>query len=182
MKKLILGTTFLVAGSFSLLAQGMCDFSNQPWEAWPAGTENKDRLVYMGGTPGAFVDPIADPTWSAQLVQYVGGSWEKLGTPQPFYGAGLEGIWAYDGTKLNVTAAPVDVGGKLQNVAVEIYNGTGGFVARSPGFVYTKANSSPPSPTDTLMVNFSAFAVPEPSTIALGVLGLGALLLFRRRQ
>jgi hypothetical protein len=32
------------------------------------------------------------------------------------------------------------------------------------------------------MLNFRAFVVPEPSTIALGVLGLGALLLFRRRK
>jgi len=181
MKKLILGTTFLVAGSFTVLAQGLCDFSNAPWEAWPQ-PDTKDRLVYMGGSAGAFTDPIADATWSAQLVQYVGGNWQKLGTPQLFFGAGLEGIWAYDGTKVDVTAVPVNVGGVMQNVAVEIYDGAGGFVARSPGFVYTKANSPVPSPTDTLMINFSAFAVPEPSTIALGVLGLGALLLFRRRQ
>jgi hypothetical protein len=31
-------------------------------------------------------------------------------------------------------------------------------------------------------VGFNIHTVPEPSTIALGVLGLGSLLLFRRRQ
>jgi hypothetical protein len=158
------------------MAQGEMDFSNAPWEAWPDAI---DRLVYMpDGTT-----PVSDASWSARLVQNVGGAWQPVGDAVFFFGPDLPGIWAADGVKRNPTVA---------TVAVEIYDGAGAMLYRGGGadagqaqrasFQYTRANSIPPSPTDTLPVGLRAIIVPEPSTIALGVLGLGALLLFRRRK
>lgn len=175
MKKLLLTATFLVAGSFSMLAQGLLDFSNAPWEAW--SDPSVDRLIYYadGSTP------IDDATWSAQLMNASDpANLVAIGDPAFFFGAGLEGIWANDGVQRNAA---------VSTLAVAIFDGAGNMLAWGGGaggvgttFEYTKGNSIPPSPTDTLMINFRGFAVPEPSTIALGVLGLGALLLFRRRK
>jgi len=62
--------------------------------------------------------------------------------------------------------------------------GQSGYVGTSSTFTYLQLLSSPPLPTDTDMVNFTAFGilpVPEPSTIVLGILGASALLLRRRK-
>ena len=59
----------------------------------------------------------------------------------------------------------------------------GGITGESLRFTYTTSSSPTPPPSDLVLLNLRAFAlVPEPSTIALGVLGLGSLLLFRRRK
>jgi len=59
----------------------------------------------------------------------------------------------------------------------------GGITGQSSVFTYTTSSSPTPPPSDLVLLNLRAFAlVPEPSTIALGVLGLGSLLLFRRRK
>ena len=60
----------------------------------------------------------------------------------------------------------------------------GGVTGESLRFTYTTSSSPTPPPSDLVLLNLRAFAlnVPEPSTIALGVLGLGSLLLFRRRK
>jgi hypothetical protein len=181
MKKLILSTTFLIAGTFGVLAQGLMDLSNAPWEAWP-DTTPVDRLVYVGSiAPG---NAVADPAWTAALFQNVGGNWQQLGDAVAFFGPGLEGIFATDGVQRNVTASGA-AGAK--NVQIRIFNAAGveqpPSVAGANEFSFVQGASIPPSPTDTLLVNMRAFAVvPEPSTVALGVLGLGALLLFRRRK
>jgi hypothetical protein len=49
----------------------------------------------------------------------------------------------------------------------------------SPSFNLT-LSANPVNPTG--LVSFNLYQVPEPSVIALGVLGVGALLLFRRRK
>lgn len=171
MKKLILSTTFLIAGTFSILAQGLVDFSNAPWEAWPDGG-TVDRYVYtdtIGGTR------VSDPTWTAALFE--GDT--KLGDSVQFFGGGgFEGIFAADGVQRVISVPQLGV----TSLEVRIYNASGTLLGTSAPFQYTHAASVPPAGGDTVMVNFRAFAVPEPSTIALGVLGLGALLLFRRRK
>jgi hypothetical protein len=190
MKKLILSTTFLIAGTFCVLAQGVVDFSNANWEAWPEATP-PDRFIYLGSVaPG---NAISDTAFTAALFEQRGGNWVQLGDRIGFYGAGLEGIFASDGIQrtlgvpaLTATTLKISIfdpsGTELTPVPGLNYQGV---MTNTPNiFPYTQAISVPiPSPTDTLMVNMRAFAVvPEPSTIALGVLGLGALLLFRRRK
>jgi hypothetical protein len=174
MKKLILSTTFLIAGTFSILAQGLVDMSNAPWEAWPETTP-PDRLIYVDVVGGTLV---SDASWTAQLFENRGGNFVALGNPVNFFGAGLEGIFANDGT-----ARALSVGvGQTTQLQVRVFNGTGALLGQSLPFNHTVVASIPPSPSDTLMVGLRAFAIPEPSTVALGVLGLGALLLFRRRK
>jgi hypothetical protein len=184
MKKLILSTTLLFAGAISVLAQGtvaVVDFSNAPWEAWPEPTP-PDRAIYVGSVAPGNAVPSAE--WTAALFELRGSTWTKLGDSIPFFGAGLEGIVNQDFIKRELSVAPL-VQTRLQ---IRVYDGSGAELppatAGANEFNYTMAVSTPiASPTDTLMVNMRAFAVvPEPSTIALGVLGLGALLLFRRRK
>jgi len=176
MKKLILSTTFLIAGTLGILAQGVVDFSNAPWEAWPEPTP-LDRLVYVDRT-SAGGTLVSDATWTAALFELQGADYVKLGASINFFGTGLEGIYASDGIQRVISKAPLTA----TTLQIRVFNGQGTLMGTSPDFQYTQATSVPPSPTDTLMVNLRAFAVPEPSTIALGVLGLGALLLFRRRK
>jgi len=181
MKKLILSTTFLIAGTFSILAQGLVDFSNAPWEAWPEASP-PNRLIYLGATI-ATGQPIADAAYTAGLFENRGGTWTQLGDRLPFFGAGLEGIIAGDGIP-RVLGVAQSVATTLQ---IRVYDPTGkelNVIDGANTFAYTQGASVPPSPTDTLFVNMRAFSVivPEPSTVALGVLGLGALLLFRRRK
>jgi hypothetical protein len=178
MKKLILSTTLLIAGTVAVLAQGEMTFSNAPWEAWPEASP-PDRLIYLGTAP------ISDVAYTAALFENRGGNWVKLGDSLPFFGPGLEGIIADDGVKRVVTVTPAAAGGK--NVRISIFDPSGTelppVIAGANEFAFTAGASVPPSPTDNLLVNLRAFSVvPEPSTIALGVLGLGALLLFRRRK
>lgn len=182
MKKLFLSTTFLIAGTLSVLAQGaLVDFSNAPWEAWPEATP-PDRLIYLGNSVASGA-PIADTAYTAGLFENRGGQWVQLGDKLPFFGTGLEGIIAGDGVPRVLSVNPL----AATQLQIRVYDATGFEMLVTEGqntFAYTQAQSVPPSPTDTLMVNLRAFSVvvPEPSTVALGVLGLGALLLFRRRK
>jgi len=182
MKKLILSTTFLIAGALSVLAQGaLVDFSNAPWEAWPETTP-PNRLIYLGDTIASGA-PISDAAYTAGLFENVAGQWVQLGDKLPFFGVGLEGIIAGDGIPRVLGVNPL----VATQLRISVYDPTGTELLLREGantFTFTQAQSVPPSPTDTLFVNMRAFSVvvPEPSTVALGVLGLGALLLFRRRK
>jgi len=171
MKKTILTTTFLIAGAIGVLAQGAINFSNSPFDY----TDGIDRLVY--DATGA---PIGDSSLSAQLYEDVGGTWTAVGAPTPFLGSVggtfTLGIWQFIGRTLNVP------GGTQTTLQVGVLDAGGAVLATSDPFTYTPPTSASPPPSDLVMVNFRAFTVPEPSTIALGVLGLGALVLFRRRK
>lgn len=187
MKKLILSTTFLIAGTFGILAQGLVDFSNAPWEAWGDPGTAPDRLIYLGPSVAGGT-AIADAAYTAALLENRGGTWTQLGDKIPFFGVGLEGIVASDGIQ-RVVSVPA---GTATTLRIAIFEPSGLEMVLGPGntagadtFSFTMGRSEPPAPKDTLFVNMRAFSVvpvPEPSTVALGVLGLGALLLFRRRK
>jgi hypothetical protein len=155
-----------VATTFGVLAQGSVQFHNEYWQAWGDAV---DRNVYLpDGVTG-----VDDSTWSARLVEFDGTGYVEVAPKTYFYGTGLEGVFAWDGNTYTANSG---------TLAVEIYDGQDNMLARSPDFTYLKGNSSPPAPKDVFIVNFPGMIVPEPSTIALGVLGIGALLLFRRRK
>jgi len=177
MKKTLLTTTFLVAGAIGLMAQGVIGFDNNPF-LYPTSIENgstNDFLVYS--SPGV---PVNDATWRAQLA-FVGGN--TIGTAIPFYGPDFPGVWA-SGVEADAGLRPVGVPNGTASAALEvrILDSQGRLLGSSAAFTHTPIVSVPPAVTDTLMLNFRGFVVPEPSTIALGVLGLGALLLFRHRK
>src|ERR1051326_17245 len=65
----------------------------------------------------------------------------------------------------------------------EAAKAAGGITGESGAFTYLQVLSNPPAPTDTQMVNQPAFAlVPEPSAVALSVLGVAGLLFLPRRK
>jgi hypothetical protein len=173
MKKLFLTTTFLIAGVAGVLAQGAVNFSNSASDYG----DGIDRWVYVDFVGG---QKVVDTSWSAQLWENVGGTFESVGGRQNFLGAvgGIftEGTWLFQGRTLTADR------GEATTLQVRIYDGAGTELAQSTPFAYTPPTSASPAPSDLLMTEFRAFAVPEPSTIALGVLGLGALLIFRRRK
>lgn len=182
MKKTILTTTFLVAGALGLLAQGKVSFDNQPYN-FSDSIENGGTVDYKVYYPGGMNagNEIMNPTWSAQLWQ--GGA--AIGSKIPFYAEadGAPGVWNTgadpDGTggiRTLATAAGVQT-----TLEVKIYNDGGILMGTSAPFTFTPPTAATPPPEAFFMSNFRGFSVPEPSTIALGVLGLGALLLFRRR-
>jgi hypothetical protein len=177
MKKLILSSAFLVAGAISLLAQGAAvNFTIDPADYSDSATV--DRLIYYSAVG---VDPIANANYTAQLQEDVGGVWTDVGPAVNFIGDydGYRGYWFYDNVQRTLSVSP----GVPTSLRVVVYDETGtAFPNASAPFDYTQP-PPPNSPTDFLMTGFRAFAVvPEPSAIALGVLGLGALLMFRRRK
>lgn len=179
MKKIFLSTTILIAGTFGVLAQGqLVDFTNDPSLPWPAPNAQHDgnRFVYTDFVGGQKVN---DTTWTAKLfegaTERATGPFTSYGPDYPLYFGIIENL----GDPKTVLGATAGVATTLE---IRVYNGAGVFQGASAPFSYLMGSSVPPGPLDTLMVNFKAFAVPEPSTIALGALGLGALLLFRRRK
>jgi len=60
----------------------------------------------------------------------------------------------------------------------------GGLWGQSIVYSYQQKSSSPPDLiNDTMMRNFLGFSlVPEPSVIGLGLIGIGALFMLRRRK
>lgn len=175
MKKALLSLTFLVTGAFSLLSQGTVQFDNGSWNFT---TDTFDRNVYADRVGGQLLDQA---NYQVGLFENRGGTWTQLGTLLNFDfggGATIPGIWSWDG-ELRTLSVPNGVDTQLQ---VRLYDAQGTFLSNSDSFTFRNANSTPTGATDPLMMNFRAFAVPEPSTVALGVLGLGALILFRRRK
>jgi len=180
MKKAILTTTMLVAGALGLMAQGVVNFDNSWW--------NFDDSIEMGGTkdyaiyaaPGV---PVSAATgWSAQLWE-LPDTWNGLQNPTNLHTDRISFNPDFPGYILGKEVGPLKVPiGTNTLLAVRIFDAAGSQLAEGPSFVYAHKLSTPPGALDTLMVNFKSFVVPEPSTVALGVLGLGALLLFRRRK
>lgn len=155
------------------MGQGLINFSNSQFDY----SDGIDRNVYTDRVGGI---KVGDPLWSAQLWENVGGTFQAVGGRQNFLGSvGGDftlGQWLFASRTLSVP------GGTPTTLQVRIFDGQGNLLVTSSDFAYTPPTSPTPPPDSLLMTNFRAFAVPEPSTIALGVLGLGALLLFRRRK
>ena len=157
-----------------MMAQGLVQFDNGSWNF----EDGIDRMVYADVVGGTLLD---QPTYQAGLFELRGADWVQLGglCSFDFGGFTLPGQWAWDGADRAVSVAnKVDT-----TLQVRVFDGTGLFKGQSDPFTFKNAGNEPAGTTDPLMFGLRAFAlVPEPSTIALGVLGLGALLLFRRRS
>jgi len=177
MKRLFLTTTFLIIGTIGLLAQGKVSVDNNPY-LMPGSVEQGGTIDYnIYKAP----DQLADiDGWRVQV-------WENgtsaLGDMVQMYGSVWPGVINPTSDLANGGLRTVGVaGGATTTLELRVYDATGAFIGGSPQFEYIPPTSQTPTPDQILMVNFRGFVVPEPSTIALGVLGLGALLLFRRRK
>ena len=144
----------------------------------------------LGGT--GVRNGVADgASFVAQLFQVVGPSLSAIGAPANFRAAttAFPGTWS-GGTR---TALGVPPGTEIQLVvrawdsAFPTYEealAAGGLTGQSAVFTFQDALSSPPAPSDILMVNFQGFVVgvPEPRSLLLGALGCATLLWLARKR
>lgn len=195
MKKLILATVALVTCAQAAFSQGTVNFANSGAFATTA-----DRNVYLfevGGTKLTGTNYVAALYWGRSsdalntfAVRAVGD--ETLDRAVGAFRAvdpatSAAGTWS-GGTRTFIGATTGDqlwlqvrVWDITKGATYDIARANGSLFGSSDPFQYTVA-----APTDAAGLkinNMRAFAiVPEPSTIALGVLGLGSLLLFRRKK
>jgi hypothetical protein len=139
-----------------------------------------DIPLLMGAGSGLSVSQLA-PVGTAVTT------WYSLGNQS----TGLLGYWK---TGQIVTSSTIGLGGAA-TVAIAAWNNEGGTVnslaaaiaANDPwgvsnaGNVTLQSGSNPPANLPTSIESFSLVSTPEPSTIALGVIGASTLL-FRRRN
>ena len=198
MKNLLLLLAVTAIPSVSLKAQGTVNFAN-------SDTTRVRFSTNAGATSGNI--PVGSTAWVAGLywgpLGTAEGSLNLLGTTmtwQPISGVFNGGTltvpstpggtritfqvraWSAGYASYETAAAALAAGnqsvlvGKMLGLGTVTLGGQGTPAALPGGLV----NS--PTPTDTPMTGFTVVGVPEPSTIALGLLGLGAIALFRRRK
>jgi len=147
-------------------------FTVELWGIVNTGTSNTlSRLAgtsFRTGTAAGFINTALLPGGSS-LIGVPGAPIGTAATPSGTFQirawnnlAGTIGTWAL------VLAAPAVPRGYSEVVTVGPLGGTG-----------TPANTDP---VLTGMTSFNLHPVPEPSAIALGVLGLGTLMFLRRRK
>jgi hypothetical protein len=187
MKKSLLTLAFVSATALSALGQGAIDFRNATSQL----PEPPDRRVRtFEGTPVIgtqfsaqlfFASDASNPNATAAVVE----------APSAFRASALPGFWA-GGTRTLVGVLP----GVARDYVVRVWDSTLGSYAQAVAsgrvnaygqslpFSYTPPTDPTAPPSAFTMQNFVGFQlVPEPSTIALGILGgIGTLVLLRRRK
>ncbi|MBK9137286.1 MAG: PEP-CTERM sorting domain-containing protein [Verrucomicrobia bacterium] len=178
MKKNILAAVAVIACA-GAMAQGTLNLSTTPSAVGSSqvvtesdGVTKLTGPTYVGqlyaGATEASLAPIGNV--SPFLTGSGAGYWR--GTPNPIAvpgialgGSGFAQLWAWDSSFSSFDAAlAAGKAGKSEVFAIT----TGG-------------HGEPPAVPDNL-VNFKGFSlIPEPSTIALGLLGAASLLFFRRK-
>jgi hypothetical protein len=196
MKKLI-PLFVLLAGACSALSQGVVWFDARPAYL----TSPPDRRVLMpdgtavqGPAPGQTVSTY----WAQLYYQDNTGAWVAHSTVARFFtSAANAGFWN-GGSRTLVNAGSPSTG-VSRPVQMQVYAWDGGTgatpisfdQARASGrlwgtsqvFTYTEEWNSPRGTSDTYMKTFTGFQlIPEPSVIGLGIIGVGALFLLRRRK
>lgn len=191
MKKTVAILSFAVA-AFAVQAQQTISFQNN--------NQGTPRLVTWGSSFGALAgqgvkNGTADgASYVAQLFIKAGdGSLTAVGATANFRAATTSspGTWSGGtrtttvalGTDLNLVVRAWDVSAGSYDAAKAAF---GKGYGESAVFAFKDALSSPPGAADNFMVNFQGFSltqniIPEPSTIALGALGVAGLLFFRRK-
>lgn len=193
MKKTVAIISFAVAAFAVQAADQTISFNNN--------NQGTPRLVTWDETFGALSgqgvkNGTADgASYVAQLFIKNGDTLTAVGATANFRAAttSAAGTWS-GGTR---TATGVEQGTAL-NLVVRVWdNSVANFDAakaalnkgygESAAFAFKDPLSSPPGATDNFMVNFQGFSItqnviPEPSTIALGALGVAGLLFFRDRK
>ena len=189
MKKTATILSFAVA-AFAVQADQAINFNNNN-----LGTP---RLVTFGSTFGALSGSGVVNNAAGNAASYVAQLFVVNGTTATAIGATANfrvattaspGTWsggtrtlvgATQGAELNLQVRAWDNAFSSYEAALAAGKGAG----QSAIFTFKDALSNPPGAADNLMVNFQGFQinqVPEPSTIALGALGVAGLLFFRRK-
>lgn len=184
MKKLI-PFMVLLAGVTSALAQGVVNFNNNVLAEPPDRTVyGPDMMTSLVGTN--FVAQLLYGTTADSLTPHTQTAFFRVATttqPGTWSGgnrtlAGAGGV----GTTIFLQVRAWDAGPN-RNISYDEAFATGRLYGFSDVFSYSQVLSSPPASTDTQMLNFRSFSlVPEPSVIGLGLIGIGALFMLRRRK
>jgi len=187
MKKAIIAIA-VWAASVSAFAQGVVNFNNIA----SFGTATEAVVFDVNGTT-KLAGPafLAQLYWSATSFTGLGGS-AVASAPATFFTVadGADGFWNPAQATVGVASGtPVFLQVRSWNAAAgATYEAAAlnaaGKVGASGVFSVTAGGGTLPPPDITGPGKLSSFklnAVPEPSTIALGILGAGALLLRRRK-
>lgn len=189
MKKILAISLLSLAVTLAVHGQGQVDFRNSNLTA-PSG-----RFVF--DTDG--ITKLATAAFSAQLYYSttgVGGTYLPVADPAvPFRNVGAgDGFWNPGATFIR--NLPGTVGNQSVNLIVRAWeSATGSTFETATGkknssiaFAYTTGGdpgNGNPATTAGAMTGFQSFnllPVPEPTTLALGALGAGALLVRRIRR
>lgn len=180
MKKLI--PLLIMAGAMASYAQTV-NFNNNIL------TQPPDRLVRFQGT-GA---PVVGQNYTAVLLYGTSDASLTAHTTTALFRVpttASPGTWS-GGTR-TLTGVP-STPGSVVRLQVAVFDNTqfanyaaalagNGILGRSTAFDYT-IPTQPPAPGADSMVNFGSFTiVPEPSVIGLGLIGVTALVMLRRRK
>lgn len=176
MKKLLIAAAVLVS-VLGAQAQGTIDYGSQANPIF-----NTDGTTGLSGT--GFMTQLY---WAPSAT----GTYTAIGNPVSFFTGGGAGFWnpGNQGV-LTVTGQPggtvVSVVARAWDVATgATYDAASSKGASAPLTITLGGAGAPPSlPADLSGLagfKLTGAAVPEPSTIALGLLGAGALLLRRRK-
>lgn len=177
MKKLIIAAAALMV-SLAAYGQGQVTINNK------IGAEVNARLVASGDAAG--VSSIGSPDWTVSLLGGpVGTAFASL-VPLDPPTASMRGAAGSAGAGyFNAGAVTIPNVASPGNADVWLkVNGPGGFSQNFGPFTATQLGGGVITPpnlplgTSPLTINL----VPEPTTLALGALGLGALLVIRRRK
>jgi len=195
MKKLLL-TALCLGTALSALAQGTLTFGNNTASrttnsaglGFPPANNTSWAAGLYWGTPGT-------PEGSLQLLPAANGgvttTWNTISSG--IYQGGLATfptvpggtqialqvrVWVAGFASFEASrAANPSAGGKGNIQLITLGNAPAVPVNTPPADM-----TAPTGPTDTTLTRFLVSPIPEPSSIALGLLGLGAIVLFRRRK
>jgi len=178
MKKLIIALAALMV-SIAAYGQGQFVFNNR------IGTEVNARLILQGVDPttGA-TSSIGSPDWTVQLLGGPQGTPVANLVPLDPAGTGFRGAagttTAGYVTSVTPTVPGVAIGGNA-DILVRVV-GPGGISQDLGPFTVTGLGGGTATPPNLQLGTSPISIVPEPTTLALGVIGLGALLAIRRRK
>lgn len=184
MKKLILSATLMI-GAVTAFGQGQLIFANS---STTGVTNGVTGLGVAGGTAqddtqvGLYVGNVGDAVSSLTLI---GNSTNVFTTAR--YSGGTRTLAGWTGTvQLQVRAWLASTVYPSYEAAVAAGFGGDSSVLMGVSAPFTMALTISPTPAQSI-ANFGLTPIilqpiPEPSTIALGLLGLGAVALFRRKK
>lgn len=194
MKKLI-PLLVLLGGASAALAQGVVTFDNASLIGHPnvtdafvrdvdgslldnAAGQDTLRFQLLYGTSAASLTPHTQLSRGRPSGSASAGTWRELaGSTDPNRTLPIGGV----GTTIFLQVRAWDA--TTANLTYDQALAQGVKAGASSVFSYTQTLSSPtPQPSDTWMINFEGFAVPEPSVIGLGLVGAAALFMLRRRK
>jgi len=202
MKKVLITTLLAITASFAF-AQGTVNFNNKVSASGVDGVITYASGTQLGGTTGAKVDGLARPGAQAALYAGADGTPEdalvlvvpavgfRSGAAAGYVNVGSAGSRAIAGVApgafaivqirawdANGVAGVTDYASALSHQAQGAYAGKSNLLRLATG-----GTGTPPGPAADL-IGLQAFAinVPEPGSIALGFLGLGALFALRRKK